>query len=107
MSVLVFSQTFGGTIFLAFAQLIFSHGLIDGLRQYAPTVDPQRVIKAGATAVRSVVSEAELPGVLQAYMVAIDRDFNLSTGAAAGLFLIAFGMGWKSIKAKKTIAPEA
>jgi hypothetical protein len=103
MSILVFSQTLGGAIFLAFAQLIFSHGLISGLQEYAPTVNPEIVINAGATAVRGVVSAANLPAVLQAYMVGIDRVFYLSTGAAGAVFLFSWGMGWKSIKKDKDI----
>ncbi|KAE8445747.1 hypothetical protein EG329_012926 [Mollisiaceae sp. DMI_Dod_QoI] len=106
MSVLVFSQTFGGAIFLAVSQLIFSHGLISGLQEYAPNVNPEIVINAGATAVRGVVSAANLPGVLQAYMVGIDRVFYLATGAAGAAFLFSWGMGWKSIKKdKNTNAP--
>lgn len=66
------------------------------------------VVNAGATAVRSVVSLADLPGVLQAYMSAIDKVFYLSTGAAGGVFLFSWGMGWKSIKkAKKPVDVEA
>lgn len=102
MSILVFSQTFGGAIFLAVAQLIFSHGLISGLEEYAPNVKPEIVINAGATAVRTVVSATDLPAVLQAYMVGIDRVFYLGTAAAGGLFLFSLGMGWKSIKKEKT-----
>jgi len=107
MSILVFSQTFGGAIFLAIAQLIFSHGLISGLHEFAPTINPEIVINAGATAVRSVVSAANLPIVLEAYMVGIDRVFYLSTGAAGALFLLSWGMGWKSIKKDKNIIAPA
>jgi len=103
MSILVFSQTFGGAIFLAVAQLIFSHGLDSGLQEYAPNVNPEVVISAGATAVRGVVSAADLPGVLQAYMVGIVHVFYLSTGLAGAVFLISWGMGWKSVKKDKKI----
>jgi hypothetical protein len=101
MSILVFSQTFGGAIFLAIAQLIFSHGLTSGLQEYASTLDPQVVIMAGATAVRHVVTPAELPGVLRAYMVGIDRVFYLGTGVAGGVFVFSMGMGWRSVKKGK------
>jgi hypothetical protein len=38
IALVVFSQTLGGAIFLAFAQTIFSHSLVTGLAEYAPTV---------------------------------------------------------------------
>jgi hypothetical protein len=103
MSILVFTQTFGGAIFLALAQLIFSDGLIAGLKEHAPNIDPETVITAGATAVRHVISTADLPAVLSAYIVAINRVFYLGTGAAGGLFLFSLGMGWKSLKKEKDI----
>ncbi len=59
------------------------------------------MINAGATAVRSVVNAANLPDVLKAYMVGIDRVFYLGTGAAGAVFLFSWGMGWKSIKKVK------
>lgn len=105
MSMLVFSQTFGGAIFLSLEQLVFNQGLISGLQKYAPDINAEVVINAGATAVRSVVSPANLPSVLRAYMVGIDRVFYLGTGASGGVFLFAWGMGWKSIKAKSDIVP--
>lgn len=107
MSILVFSQTFGGSIFLAVGQLIFSHGLISGLEEFAPNLNPEIVIKAGATAVRGVVSAADLPAVLQAYMVGIDRVFYLATGASGAVFLFSWGMGWKSIKKAKKVDASA
>jgi hypothetical protein len=107
MSILVFSQTFGGAIFLAIAQLIFGHGLISGLQEYIPSLDPEIVINAGATAVRGVISAADLHPVLEAYMVGIDRVFYLGTGAAGGVFLFSWGMGWKSIKKDKNINAPA
>jgi hypothetical protein len=107
MSIVVFSQTFGGTIFLTFAQFIFSHGLVNGLKKFAPTVDVQTVIDAGATAVRQVVKPEELTGVLKAYNVAINHAFYLSAGCAVGTLVFCWGMGWHSIKKKKTpVVPE-
>jgi hypothetical protein len=107
MSLVVFSQTFGGTLFLTFAQTVFSHGLVTGLQKYAPTVNTQTVVTAGATAIRDVVGPEEVAGVLEAYNLAINDNFYLAAGAAVGLFVCSWGMGWHSIKKKKDVAPEA
>jgi hypothetical protein len=101
MSLIAFSQTFGGAIFLSFAQLIFSQGLNSGLAKYAPTVVSETVIVAGATAFRHVVTEQQLPGVVKAYSVAVSHTFYLATGCAAAWFCFSWGMGWYSIKKKK------
>ncbi len=92
-------------MFLTFAQTIFSHGLVSGLEKYAPTVDAQTLVAAGATAIRKVVKPEEVAGVLEAYNLAINHNFYLAAGAAVGTFVCCWGMGWHSIK--KAVAPEA
>ncbi|TAQ89078.1 hypothetical protein B7494_g2583 [Chlorociboria aeruginascens] len=101
MSIAVFSQTFGGALFLSFAQTIFSHELLVGLKKYAPTVDVETVITAGATNIRKVISKEDQPGVIQAYNFGTNSNFYLAAGAAVALFVFSLGMGWRSIKKKK------
>ena len=107
MSTVVFFQTFGGALFLAFDQTIFSNGLAKGLHQYAPEVDAAAVIKAGATGYRAIIAESSVEGVLMAYSDAVSHVFYLATGTACGAFIFCWGMGWKSIKKAKKVAPEA
>lgn len=66
-----FCQYLGGTIFLAIAQTLFTSGLRSALNRDAPGVDAEHIINVGASAVRSAVSPADLPGVLKAYNHAI------------------------------------
>ena len=107
MSLMAFSQTFGGTLFLTFAQTIFSRSLVDGLKKFAPTVDSQAVIAAGASAIRQVVKPDEVEGVLNAYTLGINRNFYLAASASVGTFIFCWGMGWHSVKKKKVVTPEA
>lgn len=97
----MFTQTFGGGLFLAFAQTIFSHGLADGLHKFAPSVDAQAVIDAGATAVRKKVSPEQLGGVLEAYNFGINHAFYLAAASAAVTFVASWGMGFGSVKKQK------
>jgi hypothetical protein len=103
----MFSQTFGGAIFLSFADTIFTNSLKSELPQYAPSVNPEVVIAAGATAIRNVVAKNELAGVLVAYGKSVDRVFYLTAGAAVGCFCFAWGMGWKDIRKKPVERGEA
>lgn len=98
MSLLIFSQTFGGALFLAFAQTVFNTGLSSALQKYAPQVATETVLAAGATGVRNAVPKAVLPQVLRAYSVAINHVFYLGAGAAAGATIACLGMGMHSIK---------
>jgi len=105
-AIVVFSQTFGGSLFLSLGELVFSNGLNHGLKQYAPAVNAAAVISAGATGIRQVVSAGDLAGVLQAYTLAIDHVFYLALGSSAMTSVFCWGMGWR-FKPKKKAAAEA
>jgi hypothetical protein len=106
MSLVIFAQTFFSSLFLSFAQTAFTNGLTDALPKFAPGVDVQAVVKAGASAFRTVVPAAFLPGVLLAFNQAVSHVFYLITGSVVGGFISSWGMGWKSIKKPKVVAPE-
>jgi hypothetical protein len=56
MSLVIFTQTFGGSLALTVAQLIFNS---------------RRIVHAGATAFSSVVTPGELPSVLNSHAYAL------------------------------------
>lgn len=98
MSLVAFCQSFGGSMFLTFAQVIFSHSLVDGLKKFAPTVDVQTVIDAGAAGLRDVVQPEELPGVIEAYNLSFTREFYFVAVAYVAMLGSGWGMGWYSVK---------
>ncbi|KAL2816420.1 major facilitator superfamily domain-containing protein [Aspergillus cavernicola] len=101
MAILTFGQTFGGSVFLAIANVIFSEGLKDQIPRYAPNVAPDDVIGAGATGFRDIVSEADLEGVLKGYSNAVDWVFYLVAGICVMQFCTSWGMGWIDIRKGK------
>ncbi|KAF2259657.1 putative MFS multidrug transporter [Lojkania enalia] len=107
MALTIFSQSFGAAVFLSIAELIFSNSFRALLAKDVPSVDGQRVIEAGATAFRGLVSGSDLGGVLVAYADSIDRVFYMAAAMAAACFVFAFGMGWKSLKKKPAAPPKA
>jgi hypothetical protein len=108
MSLIAFCQSFGGTLSLTAAQVIFNHSLLEGLKKFAPTVDIPAVIAAGASGIRKVANPDEIPGVLEAYNLGIIREFYVAAGLAVGFFAFSWGMGWHSVKEKeKDFTPSA
>jgi hypothetical protein len=103
---LVFTQNFGGTIFLSFAELVFSHTLATSITQSAPNVSTQDILSWGATGFRQRLSNEDLPGVLTAYNNAIITALYIATGAAVMAFVGSFGLGWKSVKKAKASGPK-
>jgi hypothetical protein len=101
MAMMTCAQTFGGSIFLAVAEVIFSQGLRTNIPEYVPSVNAEAVIQAGATGFRQVVSAQDLPAVLVAYAKSIDQVFYLNTALSCAQFVFAWGVGWRSVKKGK------
>ena len=98
-SISVFFQFFGGAIFLAIGENIFVSSLVKHLHLYAPQVDAEAVVIAGAEGLRKVVSAGpDLHAALLAYNVAITQTFYLTAAGAVVGFFLSFGMEWKSVR---------
>ncbi len=104
MALIMFSQTFGGAMFLSFSDTIFTNSLKTLIPVYASSVDPKAVITAGATGFRRTISGTNLANVLVAYAMSVDRVFYLTAGAGVGCFVFAWGMGWKDIRTKQPVS---
>lgn len=96
MSLMVFGQYIGGSIFLSLSNVIFHSSLKSSLLQYAPQANATAIIAAGASAsnVRQNVPPEALIGVIMAYSVSIRHVFYLATGCAGFMFVASFFVGW-------------
>ncbi|KAI1437074.1 major facilitator superfamily domain-containing protein [Xylaria sp. CBS 124048] len=97
-----FSQSLGGSLFIAIAQTLFQNGLIDGIRRKAPQLDPMIFVNSGANRIPEILarlgqSEA-LDVVLTAYMTGLRNTYYISAAAAAAAFCAALGLEWNRIK---------
>lgn len=102
-AIAIFFNSLGGAISISIAQNIFSNGLIKNVPKYAPNVDASVVINAGATYLRKDIPAADLPGVLQAYVVAIKNAFILPIAVGSIAAICACFVEWKSVKGKNLI----
>ncbi|KAK4224695.1 major facilitator superfamily domain-containing protein [Podospora fimiseda] len=103
-AIIMFGHTMGAAVFLSAGESMFLNGLRKYIPLYAPAVDPEEMIANGF--IKKPLSgkpqmQARLPGELAAICKAINRVFYMTSGAGGGSFLFAFGMGWKSVKAKE------
>ena len=106
-AIIVFAQTLGGALFVSIGNNVFSNKLVEYLAEYAPTLDSAKIIRTGATSVQSVVSKADLPGLLLAYNDAITQTFTVCAAVAALSVLGAVIVEWKSVKGKSLAAGGA
>ncbi|CAD6593959.1 MAG: hypothetical protein ASARMPRED_008245 [Alectoria sarmentosa] len=99
-SIIVFSQFLGGSIFLAIGENIFATSLASELRTNLPHVDPDLIVKGGASALRHTTSHEDLQAVLVSYNSAIVDTFYLPAAGGAIAFFAAWGLEWKSVRGK-------
>ncbi|KAJ7160574.1 major facilitator superfamily transporter [Mycena crocata] len=98
-SIIMFSQTLGGALFISIAQNVFSNKLISGLGGI-PGVSPALVLSAGATSLKKAIPEAQLPAVLVAYNQALISAFYVSVAMACLSLIGALVIEWRNIKGK-------
>jgi hypothetical protein len=98
----MFFQTLGGALFIAVAQSLFQNGLIEGIGKYAPSVEPAKIVEAGATEMRNVLEDLgqldQLRGVILAFLDGLKDTYRLSLALFCVAFVIACLFEWKSVK---------
>ena len=100
-SVIIFVQTLGGALFVSVGQNIFTNKLSQGLKLYAPGIDPKIVLSTGATSIQQTIDKADLPGVTLAYNDALTQTFLVAAIMASLSIVGSLTIEWKSVKGKK------
>lgn len=100
-AIAIFFNSLGGAIAISVAQNIFSNTLISQIPKLTRNIDPAIIIGAGATNIRAVTPPEELPGVLEAYNVAVTSSFLLPLASAVVACLCSLLFEWRSVKGKK------
>lgn len=103
-SVINFSLTLGGALFISVGQNIFTNRLLTNLASSVPGISSALVISTGATSLKEVVAGID-PGsvsrVLEAYNGALTSTFYVSLAMACFSVIGALGTEWRSVKGKK------
>ncbi|KAF1815326.1 major facilitator superfamily protein [Eremomyces bilateralis CBS 781.70] len=100
VSLMFFSQSFGGALFIAVAQNLFASKLVDGVAGI-PGLNSEDVLNVGATALRSLVDPSQLNYLLIAYNAALRDAFRVALGVTAFSIVGALLMEWRSVKPRK------
>ncbi|KAJ7485872.1 major facilitator superfamily domain-containing protein [Mycena latifolia] len=99
-SIIMFSQTLGGALFISIAQNVFTNKLVSGLIANVPGVSPALVLSAGATSLKDAVAPEFLQGVLEAYNQALVAAFYVAIAMSCLSLVGALFVEWRSIKGK-------
>ncbi|RDA95262.1 hypothetical protein CP533_1848 [Ophiocordyceps camponoti-saundersi (nom. inval.)] len=88
IAIVLFAQQLGGAIFVSVGQTILSGALVQKL-SHVPGLDPQAIVRAGATELRRMLPARYLPTVLDAYNFACTRIFYAALALAFAQLLTA------------------
>ncbi|PHH85218.1 hypothetical protein CDD83_746 [Cordyceps sp. RAO-2017] len=105
ISISFFAQQLGGAIFVSVGQTILSVILVKRLA-HLPGLDPEVIVRTGATELHRVVPPRFLSTVINAYNYACTRIFFAALALAFAQLLCASGVEWRSIKKKPSKSPQ-
>lgn len=100
-AIIMFSQTFGGSLFLSVGQNVFENQLLKNLRQVVPDFPAAVVLATGATDLKNAVPAQYISRVLIAYDTALTQTWYVSVAMACIAAFGAAALQWKSVKGKK------
>ena len=104
----MFLQLFGGTLFVSVTQNVFATRLLSNVIAALPLLNPQEVVRAGATELRNLVrTPADLSKLLDAYNGALTHSFVVAVVLSCLTIFGAAAMEWKSVKGKNLGAAVA
>ncbi|KAI1399175.1 efflux pump antibiotic resistance protein [Hypoxylon fuscum] len=98
-AIMLFFQTLGGALLLSAAQSAFVNRLMLRVQTSAPDVDSIALVATGATALRGVFSEEQVPGILIAYMDGIKAAIALGIASVGLAFILSLCFSWKRLNA--------
>ena len=96
-----FCLNLGGALFVAVGQNLFTTHLSANLATNVPILNPDIVLKTGATSLRDAVDSQSLAGVLLAYNDALVTTYYVAVAMGSLSIIGSLGMEWKSVKGKK------
>nr|B3FWS2.1 RecName: Full=Efflux pump hmp6; AltName: Full=Hypothemycin biosynthesis cluster protein hpm6 [Hypomyces subiculosus]ACD39756.1 major facilitator superfamily transporter [Hypomyces subiculosus]ACD39765.1 major facilitator superfamily transporter [Hypomyces subiculosus] len=94
-AVMVFVQLLGGTILVSAANNILVTRLVENLERLAPHINPEIILRAGASGIKTAVSEADYPFVIEAYNIALTKTFQIALIVSCLGAIGAAGVEWK------------
>ncbi|KAF9047937.1 major facilitator superfamily domain-containing protein [Panaeolus papilionaceus] len=100
--IVTFAQSVGGALGVSIGNSLFVNRLVQGLRSFTPSLDPQFVLSLGPTNLGASISADVLPGVIKAYNSAVTTAFFVSVVASCITVIGALVTQWKRL----SVVPE-
>lgn len=101
IGIILFTQTFGGALFVSVAQTIFLENISKALKAVAPNLDPHSVFDGASTALPGNSSTQASAELREVYGVVIKEALRIGLLLATISIVGALIYDWKSLKTKQ------
>ncbi|KAL2869744.1 MDR family MFS transporter [Aspergillus lucknowensis] len=98
MAIVNFFVSIGGTFHLSAAQSAFNNQLIRTFAANLPEINAEMALGTGATQIREVFTAAQIPVVVDAYVVSLHSVFAITIAAFGVATLTGFLGSWKKLR---------
>jgi hypothetical protein len=99
-AIVMFTENLAAAIMVCVAQSVFGNQLLSNIKAYAPSLDANAVISAGATGIKTQAPAELYSAVLYAYNLSLTRTFYVAVALSSfSVFGVVF-LEWISVKSK-------
>ncbi|KAH8659850.1 major facilitator superfamily-domain-containing protein [Xylariales sp. PMI_506] len=106
-SIILVSQTVGGSLGLSAAQSAFVNTLLSTLAKNYPNIDAGAVLQTGATEIRTAFAAADVPGIVDAYQAGLRVVFAIAASFCSCAFIVGLFNHWQPLYRGKNKAPQS
>lgn len=96
-AITLFFNQLGSSVFITVAQATILGRLLPRMQAINPNLSRQDIVQAGATGLKQLVTESQIPEVLEAYAVSVDAAFYVAAGIMAAAAVVALGVEQKKL----------
>lgn len=100
-AIVMFTENLAAAIMVSVAQTVFTNGLVSNINVFAPGMDPNTIINAGAAGLKSHVPTQLYSVVLYAYNMSLARTFYVGVGLSCCSLFGVVWLEWISVTPKK------
>ncbi|KAF2842721.1 major facilitator superfamily transporter [Patellaria atrata CBS 101060] len=103
-AIMVFWQSFSGAVMISVAQSLFTNKLLTEVPKRVPGLNPMLVVGTGATELRKVFTEEQIPGIVRSFMEGLKDAYIMAIALSAAAAVVAFTMlaiDRRNLKGKK------
>ncbi|PSN73965.1 midasin [Corynespora cassiicola Philippines] len=109
-SLALFMENIGTSLFVASGESAFTQGLVQSLKRNVPSVEPHKVLDAGATQIRETFEGSTLEGVLGGYLDGCRVSYAVCLACGVAACIVAMGgagpAGFKEMKRRMAKSHE-